>query len=371
MLSARRAATLFLSAFLSLVFLLFALVSISFAQTTPKPANPNDDPANKMCKREQSMPMDWTCKYDGKGAANAKGALCMLNKPCEETTAGKSFLEGHCYAQLKCNIQTYIDNYPDCKRQGNCKKVLVAESEYLKKYFATAGTSPGAVIAQPSTAGTGANAPWQSVSSQLTAKQITAAFEANAAKPLDTQYTVNPVTGQLESLNVASQSGGSSGASSGSGGVSGTAAQNYNYFGPPAREVSDLGNPVSQINIALNAEQPESVQPFAEESGFGSSQTPENQMSACTSGTWLCWAKQVYSDLTGGKWGGSAQAGTNQTDAEVIAAARGNASRAQQPFVTLGSIASFAPPEQFSQPVAPVTETEARVAANTAPSTET
>ncbi len=324
-----------------------------------------------MCDAGKDVPVDWKCTYKNGTAKNSKGELCMLDKPCEETTAGKSFLEGHCYAKLKCHIETYIDNYPDCKRQGNCKKVSVAESEYLKKYFSTAGTVPGAAIAQPSTAGTGANAPWQSVSSQLTAQQITAAFDANAAKPLDGQYIVNPTTGQLESLNAAGQSGGSSGDSNGATGLSTNASQNYNYFGPPAGAVSDLGNPVSQVNEALGAPQSPQGSEFSSQSGFGSSEQTGTQTSTCTDGAWSCWFQKIRNSFASGSiWDSSAQAGTNQTDADVIAAnARANQTT-RQPFVVPAPIAFLNSFEQSPQQVTPVTGAEVKVVTNANASTE-
>ncbi|MEK7093602.1 MAG: hypothetical protein AAB927_03920 [Patescibacteria group bacterium] len=355
----RTATTLLLSVFLSLAFF-----SLSYAQVTTTAKDPAKDPANAMCKPDRNdVAVDWTCEYDGKGATNAKGELCMLRKHCREITEKKYLIEGRCRAQLRCSIETYTDNYPEClKTKEGCKKRAV--SLLFTNVKNETGAVPNAGTVPIPAAGTGTNVPWQSLPPQLTAQQITAAFENSAAKPLDAQYAVNPVTGQLESLNAAGQSGGSSGDSNGATGLSTQASQNYNYFGPPAGTVSDLGNPVSQVNEALGA--PQSVQgsEFSSQSGFGpAEQKSENQTPACTSGTWICWAKQVYTDFTGGNWGGSAQAGTGQTDAEVTKQA--NEFSLRQQLVSRGLVFNSTP----EQSGAPAADVEVKIAANDMPRT--
>ena len=248
MLSGRSAATLFLSVFLSLAFF-----SLTYAQVTTTAKDPAKDPANAMCDAGKDVPVDWKCENDGKGATNAKGELCMLRKYCREITEKKYLIEGRCRTQLRCSAGTYTENYPDClKTKEGCKKRAVSLLFTNVKNETGAVPNPGTV--QPPVAGTGTNVPWQSLPPQLTAQQITAAFENSAAKPLDAQYAVNPVTDNSKAQRRG-QSGGS-GDSNGATGLSTQASQNYNTS--VRRPAPYPIWATSQVNEALGA--PQSVQ---------------------------------------------------------------------------------------------------------------
>ncbi|MEK7601813.1 MAG: hypothetical protein AAB480_04750 [Patescibacteria group bacterium] len=249
---------------------------------------------------------------------------------CSDKEASGVVVRGHCTTGGGCQVTEY--KCPD----ETWKKISDRTACALQPAAPVPVSDETGFQTQPAV-GQVAPLPQQSLN------QINAAFESGA-KPLDTQYGVNPTTGQLEALLSQNQPGAS---------ASGQSAQSFNYTGP-SDTVSDLGNPVSQINTALNAPQSQG-EGFSSQSGFVPGQEmAAEQKSAEQGGSW--WARaatEACQFFTFGLACSSAQAGNSRTDAEVIAAGRAQTGviSPQQPVVA---------PEQSTQQSTLTTGVEVR-----------
>jgi outer membrane protein OmpA-like peptidoglycan-associated protein len=258
---------------------------------------------------------------------NLYGTSCPTTIPGVEGVT----VNGQCQGHSDCKAISY-----SCKGvDGKTITVPVGTAQLSGCVIPGMAAAPANPVS-----GTGVNIPLPQSLPQQTLQQISSAFQ-NGTAPMAEPYTVSP-TGQLETLTQ----------SAASPSTPDNQTQSFNYLGPSA-SVSDLSNPASPVNAAINAISPTPNPVFTAQSGFGSSdQASADQTSSCTGGTWSCWLSQTWNSITNGSaFSMAAQAGTDKTDAQVIAEQGGNTAPFSTPLSsgTFGPTVAAAPEQQPSQ----------------------